>query len=132
MLDYFPLLLLSLVAIFWGITNALMKKCSEGIEKCERVSSSWIRNLWEELKFLIQNWPYLLTYGVNQCGSLIYYYALGYCDLSIAGPLTNTMTFVVTYFADGYFFGKDNNERNNYHRVGLVLICAGVLLCLSS
>lgn len=130
MLDHY--ILLPLVAILWGVTNALMKKCSEGIEKCESESHSWIRNFWEEIKFLIQNWKYLSTYGLNQCGSLLYYYALGFCDLSIAGPLTNTMTFVVTYFADGYFFERQSEESNKYHKVGLVLICTGILLCLAS
>jgi drug/metabolite transporter (DMT)-like permease len=133
MLDYFPAILLSLVAILWGTTNALMKKGAEGIERCSSPSNSSIRNFFQEIKFLAKNWKYLCSYGVNQIGSLIYYYSLGFCDLSIAGPLTNTMTFVVTYFADGYFFGKSSiSERNIYEKVGLCSICLGVLLCLSS
>jgi drug/metabolite transporter (DMT)-like permease len=131
MLDCFSALLLLVVATLWGTTNALMKKCSEGIEKCESQSASWIRNWFEEIKFIAKNWRYLSVYGVNQCGSLIYYYALGYCDLAIAGPLTNVMTFVVTYFADGYFF-KDNVKSNKYQKAGIVLICVGILICLSA
>lgn len=132
MIEFFAVFLLFVVALLWGTTNALMKKGAEGIERCSTPSTSWIRNLWEEIKFLVKNWKYLLSYGVNQLGSLIYYYALGYCDLSIAGPLTNTMTFVVTYFADGYLFGRADSERSIHQRIGLGFVCAGVLVCLSS
>lgn len=137
MVDVVSLVLLSLVAILWGTTNALMKTGVEGIEKCSEVNSSWFRNLWRELKFLVTNWRYVSSYGVNQLGSLIYYYALGYCDLSIAGPLTNTMTFVVTYFADGYFLKGRTEEvgyskGNIYRKAGLVCICAGILCCISA
>lgn len=136
MVDVLSLVLLSIVAILWGTTNALMKTGVEGIEKCGVPNSSWWRNIWEEIKFLVTNWRYVGPYGVNQLGSLIYYYALGYCDLSIAGPLTNTMTFVVTYFADGYFLkGSKSNKQDSgsvYKKAGLVCICAGIICCLCS
>lgn len=135
MVDVFSLVLLSLVAFLWGTTNALMKKGVEGIEKCSVPSSSWYRNLWEEIKFLVTNWRYLSSYGVNQLGSLIYYYSLGYCDLAIAGPLTNTLTFVVTYFADGYFLKESGQQEARadsifYKKAGLLCICAGIICCL--
>ncbi|ODN00815.1 Transmembrane protein [Orchesella cincta] len=132
MVDAFSLLLLSLVAILWGTTNALMKTGVEGIEKCGEKATSWYQRVWEEVKFLVTNWRYVSSYVVNQTGSLIFYYTLGYCDLSIAGPLTNTMTFVVTFFADGYFLKGRSDQRgsNLYQKAGLVLICAGVVCCL--
>lgn len=131
MVDVFSLVLLSLVAILWGTTNALMKKGVEGIEKCEVANASWLRNIWEEIKFLVTNWRYVGSYGINQLGSLIYYYTLGYCDLAIAGPLTNTMTFVVTYLSDGYFLGGSGQGGvNRYQKAGLFFICAGIVCCL--
>jgi len=129
--DIISVVLLSLVAIIWGITNALMKQGAEGIERCSSSSKSWARNLLEEIKFLLKNWKYLLFYGINQLGSLLYYYSLGYCDLAVAGPLTNTMTFIVTYVADNFMFGH-KNSNNTYEKVGLCCICLGILLCMSS
>ncbi|CAG7838504.1 unnamed protein product [Allacma fusca] len=120
-------LLLVVVAIIWGITNPMMKKGSEGIENC--TSSSAFRSFLMELKFLFLNWKYLMAYGLNQCGSLLYYYALGSCELMIAGPLTNTLTFVVTYLSGKLIFGE-KDESSFTKKLGLACICGGVTICL--
>lgn len=135
MIDIISFISLFIVALLWGCTNALMKKYSEGIEHLEQENTNQgqigkLYSLISEVKFLIKNWQYLLTYSVNQLGSLLFYFTLSYCDLSIASPLTNTLTFVVTFVADGYLFPKGESGYNIYNKVGLVCICGGVLCCL--
>lgn len=34
--------------------------------------------------------------AINLSGSVVYYYTLGHAELSMAVPITNAMTFVVT------------------------------------
>jgi len=129
-MDPFSVFLLILVSILWGFTNPLMKKGSEGIEKCTD-SSSWVKSFLNELSFLLVNWKYLSAFLLNQLGSMLYYYSLGQSALSIAGPLTNTLTFVFTYISGTVFFGeKDETENPRMKKCGLILICSGVFLCL--
>jgi len=132
-MDPWALLYIITVALIWGLTNPLMKKCSKGIETCASEgtsSSSWISSLFLELKFLFTNWQYCLAYLLNQCGSLLYYYTLGQVDLSIASPLTNTLTFIVTYLAGILLFGEKDEESNIEKKIGLTFVCSGVLLIM--
>jgi len=120
------MILLVFVAVLWGITNGLMKKYVKGIEKVEE--QNFLKNLLNEFLFIVYNWKYLLSFGANQMGSLLYYHALGQYDLSLASPLTNAMTLAFTYISDKVLFAEES-KQNIYEKVGLLFVCCGVLIC---
>lgn len=50
-------------------------------------------------------------------------------DLSIASPLTNTLTFIFTYISGILFFGE-KAEDSLEKKIGLSLVCFGVVLIM--
>ena len=115
------------VALVWGITNPLLKKGSVGIEKITRPGR--LRQLLAELKFLALRWQYLVPFLVNQTGSVLYYLTIGQADISLAVPITNSLTFLVTCVA-GRLMGEKPLSVWTY--CGLVLVLIGVICCIGS
>ncbi|KPP57823.1 hypothetical protein Z043_124413, partial [Scleropages formosus] len=54
---------------------------------------------------------YLVPFLLNQSGSLIYYLTLASADLSLAVPLTNSLTFLFTLLG-GALLGEDPERRS--------------------
>ncbi|XP_051174493.1 transmembrane protein 234 homolog [Leptopilina boulardi] len=118
------ILLLVLVAIFWGATNPFMKKGAVGIEKIK--ASSRLKQLIQETLFLFTNFKYLTPFVINQIGSVFYYFTLQRTDLSLAIPVSNSLTFLITAIT-GKFLGEGQIHRNTY--IGMLLILSGTTLC---
>ena len=115
------------VALVWGITNPLLKKGSVGIEKIKRPGK--LRQLLAELKFLTCRWQYTVPFAVNQIGSVLYYFSIGQADISLAVPITNSLSFLVTSIA-GRVMGERPPSSWTYYGLALVLI--GVACCIAS
>ncbi|XP_043278355.1 transmembrane protein 234 homolog [Venturia canescens] len=115
---------LVIVAILWGVTNPLLKKGATGIDdvKASSTSGKFLR----EVYFLVTNLKYMIPFLVNQCGSLLYVMTLQSADLSLAVPVTNSLTFVVTAMA-GWIFGEEKPHKNVY--IGILMIIAGTTIC---
>lgn len=116
---------LIIVAALWGGTNPLIKRGSQGIESIHH--SSPVKQFFAELWFLITNWRYLLPFVANQSGSVIYYITLGSADLSVAVPITNSLTFIFTAIS-GHLLGE--RIKSTKTLLGMVLVIAGVTVCL--
>lgn len=114
------------VAAMWGATNPFIKKGSSGIENVREDGKVW--QFLMELKFLITNWKYIVPFLVNQCGSVLYYLTLASAELSVAVPITNSLTFLFTIIS-GWFLGDKIRHWETY--VGMLLVLAGVALCVS-
>ena len=115
------------VAIVWGSTNPLMKKGSAGIENITHKNRIMQQML--EIKFLICKWQYVLAFLLNQSGSVLYYFTLSQSDISLAVPITNSMTFLVTGLV-GRLMGERLSSRWTY--VGMAMVLSGVALCVAS
>lgn len=115
------------VALLWGSTNPLMKKGSAGVEKI-RYQNRLVQ-LVMEIKFLALRWQYLLPFLINQSGSVLYYFTLSQADISLAVPITNSLTFLVTSLVSR-FMGERVNSNWTY--LGMVLVVSGVALCVLS
>lgn len=115
------------VAIIWGSTNPLMKKGSAGIEKITH-SNRLVQQILE-IKYLIFRWQYVLAFLLNQSGSVLYYFTLSQSDISLAVPITNSLTFTVTGLV-GRLMGEKLPSRWTYVGMGMVLL--GVALCVFS
>ncbi|KAH3697080.1 transmembrane protein 234 homolog [Dreissena polymorpha] len=116
---------LTSVAFLWGFTNPFIKKGSKGIESIKR--SSPIRQFLAELCFLLSNWRYLVPFLINQSGSVLYYITLASAELSLAVPITNSLTFIFTALS-GHMLGE---KVSSYKTVfGILLVSLGVILCV--
>ncbi|XP_053701301.1 transmembrane protein 234 isoform X1 [Synchiropus splendidus] len=120
-------LCLLLVSLLWGCTNPLMKSGSAGIESVN--APGRVSQFVAELKFLILNKKYLLPVLLNQAGSLLYFYTLSSADLSVAVPVSNSLTFVFTLLT-GKLLGEDLGGKGAV--AGMVLTMMGVTLCVIS
>lgn len=115
------------VAVLWGATNPLMKKGSAGIEKIS--CSSRVVQLVMEVKFLALRWQYAVPFLLNQSGSLLYYFTLSQADISLAVPIANSLTFLVTSLVSRLLGEK---IHSNWTYVGMLLVLCGVALCVAS
>ncbi|XP_033116512.1 transmembrane protein 234-like [Anneissia japonica] len=122
----YEILWLTFVAVLWGGTNPFIKKGGAGIEEIKERNA--IRQFLAELKFLFFNWKYLIPFLLNQCGSVLYYLTLATMDLSLAVPVTNSLTFLFT-LVSGKFLGEDVGGKETY--LGMLLVLSGVCLCMS-
>ena len=115
------------VALVWGITNPLLKKGSVGVENVR--SHGRLKQLLSELIFLALRWQYVVPFLINQTGSVLYYVTIGQADISLAVPITNSLTFLVTSVA-GRLMGEQSPTNTAY--LGVLLVLVGVALCIIS
>ncbi|KAG6802279.1 transmembrane protein [Apis mellifera caucasica] len=112
------------VAFIWGITNPFIKKGAKGLENVK--SFSKFGQFYEEFAFLITNLKYLVPFIINQSGSILYFLTLNKTDISLAIPVTNSLTFMVTAMT-GSILGEEKIHKNTY--IGMILILIGTILC---
>ena len=115
------------VALVWGITNPLLKKGSVGVENIR--CHGRLQQLISELIFLALRWHYVVPFLINQTGSVLYYVTIGQADISLAVPITNSLTFLVTSIA-GRLMGEQSPSNTTY--LGVLLVLFGVALCIVS
>ncbi|XP_072313756.1 transmembrane protein 234 [Eucyclogobius newberryi] len=127
MVSVVELLSLVLVSVLWGCTNPLLKRGTRGIERVARPSR--VAQLLAEFKFLLLNLSYIVPFLLNQSGSLIYYYTLSTTELSLAVPVTNSLTFLCTLIT-GRLLGEDFGGKNAV--AGMFLTMTGITLCVMS
>lgn len=117
---------LTFVAALWGGTNPLIKKAGKGVEKVK--SASAVGQFFAEIKFLILNWRYVAAVLLNQSGSVVFYLTLSSADISLAVPLTNSLTFMFTAISSRLLGEKIKKETY----IGVLLVAVGVALCIWS
>ncbi|XP_061699209.1 transmembrane protein 234 [Syngnathoides biaculeatus] len=127
MVTLVEVLSLLLVSVLWGCTNPFLKRASEGIEHVSK--SGKVAQLLAELKFLFLNVKYLVPFVLNQSGSLVYYYTLSTADLSLAVPVSNSLTFLWTILT-GKLLGEHFGGKQAL--AGMFLTMVGITLCIIS
>lgn len=124
-------LLILIISLLWGFTNPFLNKNSKGIEKISTPSpsssppspSSFFSSFFLETQWLLTNISFLLPFLLNQLGSIFYLALLGRMELSLAMPITNSLTFIMTSVATKWVEGgeeeeeeeKRNHKNNNKH-----------------
>ncbi|KAG7260009.1 hypothetical protein CRUP_029457 [Coryphaenoides rupestris] len=69
------------------------------------------------------------TEGIEHLGSLVYYFTLATTDLSLAVPLTNSLTFLLTVLT-GKMLGEEFGGKRAVG--GMLLTMTGLTLCIIS
>ncbi|XP_043524505.1 transmembrane protein 234 homolog isoform X3 [Frieseomelitta varia] len=115
---------LTVVAFLWGVTNPFIKKGARGLENVK--SSSRFGQFFKELAFLVTNLKYIIPFIINQSGSVLYFLTLSRADISLAIPVTNSLTFVITAMT-GWILGEEKIHKYTY--MGMILILIGTVLC---
>ncbi|CAG8651120.1 2413_t:CDS:2 [Ambispora leptoticha] len=118
-----------LVALCWGFTNPFIKNGSAGLENIRR--DTWVKQIVSEVWYLITKWQYIVPLLLNLSGSVVYYYTLGQAGqhLSLAVPITNSLTFIFTTLAAG-LLGEEIGTKETW--IGMSMVVVGVGLCVSS
>ncbi|KAI9505734.1 hypothetical protein BX070DRAFT_220630 [Coemansia spiralis] len=116
-----------LTALCWGFTNPFIKRGSEGIEKIKR--NGWLAQTLAETCFLFTNWKYVIPLAINLSGSAAYYYTLSAADITIAVPITNSLTLIFTILA-GVLVGEEMPTQKEL--LGMACVVSGVAMCVCS
>lgn len=118
-----------LVAICWGSTNPLIKLGSSGLDKVSaKYPEGGLKKWFAEIKYLFTKWQYVLPLLLNLSGSVVYYYTLGKSDMSLAVPITNSLTFIFSLLT-GLCLGEKIGGKDAWLGMGLVVV--GVAICVS-
>ncbi|KAF4659230.1 hypothetical protein FOL47_007674 [Perkinsus chesapeaki] len=117
-----------LVGFLWGATTPFLKEASgDSLSKEELKLPKW-RQIVISLWHLLLRWKFLLAYGINQAGSIGYYYLLGSHDLSVAVPAANSLSFGFTALTEALCLNRTLPDK--YTVIGSGLILFGVFLCM--
>ncbi|XP_062535481.1 transmembrane protein 234 homolog [Armigeres subalbatus] len=122
--DPVSLLMIVVVALFWGATNPFIRRGSLGYNNLK--SATKCGQLWLEVKFLVSRWQYLLPLALNQLGSVVYVFALQRAELSLVVPMANSLTFVFTAIT-ARLLGEQGASWKTY--TGMMLVIAGTGIC---
>lgn len=126
-----------IVAALWGCTNpflargAASRPAARNQENASAASISTFRKWIPKCMHSLLNFCYLsvlLPYIINQCGSILYYYLLASCNLSVVVPCCNALSLAFA-LGTSYILG----ERVNYPLraiLGSVLVTLGVAICM--
>eukprot|EP01031_Cornospumella_fuschlensis_P024856 gene24856-30033_t len=122
-----------LVSVLWGCSNPFIKHGqvlqNRSILLDEDPQKKTNKGLFSSIKNMIQNKTILIPFIVNQSGSLVFYMLLSSEPVSVASPVVNSLTFVVTAVTSYVLF----NEVVRYPSmliIGSVLILVGTSLCM--
>lgn len=117
------------VGFLWGVTNPLIKRGSVGIQTNTKNTNNKFYQIILELKFLILRWQYIVPFLLNQCGSLLYVYALQDSDISLAVPIAQSCTFLFTTITAICLREQMPNKLSLF---GIALMSIGINICIFS
>ena len=117
--------LLLFTALLWGGTNPFLKRGVEGLSSVDKKFSSSFLQMAYELFWLLTRWRYTLPFAINQLGSVLFFYCLASLEVSVASPVVNGLTFLVTALVSGLIGEKPLTKRSLQ---GTVLVAIGCFL----
>ncbi|RUS20169.1 regulator of chromosome condensation 1/beta-lactamase-inhibitor protein II [Endogone sp. FLAS-F59071] len=107
------------VALCWGSTNPFIKLGSRGLDQVSaRYPEGGLKRSLAEFVYLFTRWQYVLPLALNLS------------DLSLAVPITNSLTFIFTMLAGVLVGEKINGDLDTL--AGMAMVVAGVGLCVNS
>ena len=102
------------VGIIWGTTNAFMERgttqeaeggcCSGG--SCSHSKGCSEKSVLKETGSMFARLTFLIPFIINQLGSILNNFVVAASDLSIAVPVVNCITFIVTFISSRVLKGQ--------------------------
>lgn len=127
----------TLVAICWGFSNPFIKFAQANRLKDEEEDDEESsitkdhKSIFAGIKRLFSDKNMLIPFIFNQSGSAVFYYMLRTEPISIASPVVNALTFLITAVTSYAIF----NEVVRHPLllvIGTVFIITGTSLCMVS
>ena len=118
---------LVLTALLWGGTNPFLKQGVVGLSNVEKKFTNSFLQMTYELLWLLTRWRYTIPFGINQLGSVLYVYCLASIEVSVASPIVNGLTFMITALVSGMVGEKALTKR---FLQGTVLVVIGCYLMM--
>lgn len=110
-----------IVSTLWGGTNPFIRQASTCLKDVKHKS-----NFITEIVHLFKNWKYTLPFLLNQSGSVFYNILVAKLDLSVAVPVVNSLTFLITILV-GMLLNEPITKKKVF---GSLLVISGVSLCV--
>ena len=118
-LGFVDILPMFVVSLFWGGTNPFIEKYTHIDEKEFDATDFSASSLFKILK----RWKFLMFYGINQIGSLLYGYLLGVYPEQFSLISANALTVVVTFVTESILKKKPLKIKQVS---GVLLIIGGI------
>jgi multidrug transporter EmrE-like cation transporter len=134
------------VGLLWGCTNPFIKHAQTdtadrpgaaetggegGNDKESSSSAASSTSMIATLKTLFTKPRVMVPFVINQSGSLVYYVLLSQEPISIAAPVCNSLTFIITAVT-GYYVLGEPVQSPSLLILGIVLVLIGISICISS
>jgi multidrug transporter EmrE-like cation transporter len=117
-------------ALTWGVTNPFIKRAS--MHSISQQPSTKEKTFFSNLYSLFTSWRYILVQLINWSGSVLFLVALGKTDITIAVPITNSLTFVFTELTDTWILKSQERKDKVGLYFGIVLVLIGIAICQRS
>ena len=117
MTETFASVALIVAGIIWGVTNsALDFKVAKKMEPKKGESL---------ILHLLKNWKFLIIFGLNQIGSVMFVYFIRYVEMAKGSTIANGISLLVSYLIELYYGMVKVSFKGV---VGILLIIGGLYL----
>ena len=118
-LTFTDILPMFVVSLFWGVTNPFIEKYTHTDEQDFNATDFSVSSLLK----ILSRWRFLLSYGVNQIGSVYYGYLLGIYPEQFSLISANALTVVVTFIAESILKKRPLKAKQV---CGILMIIGGI------
>eukprot|EP00474_Spongospora_subterranea_P010011 CRZ10469.1 hypothetical protein [Spongospora subterranea] len=119
------LMAMIMTGILWGCTNPFLNQKGTSPAKTQ----TGVNNRLWDLFGIFLNWKFILPYGINQLGSVLYVYTLKNSDISMALPVCNALALSFTALT-GRIIGERPLSPEGI--LGVITTMIGVSICFYS
>ena len=129
----FNSLLYFLVGIAWGCTNPFIKRAEEKLNSSSHGRDKQVvqsQTLASRLMVSVMNPAMWIPYGMNQCGSLIFWFLSAREPVQRAAPVCNTLAFIFTAATAHLVLGEEVRRPLIFY-AGVLLVGTGVFVILA-
>ena len=121
-----------LVGLTWGCTNPFLKRAHEESVRVSKQAATKPKQGWRARVWgVVTNPALLLPYGLNQCGSFLFYFLSAVEPVQRAAPVCNTLTFVLTAVTAHFALGEEVQQPFLFYS-GVLLVSCGVAVILAA
>ena len=127
------------VGIVWGATNAFMEIGAQDDEKAKAAAEKDGQNELKEGVKMFTKLAFLVPFLINQTASILNNFLVAKSDLSLAVPIVNCITFIMTFITARLIKKYQARQQgkagpsllDSKFFLGSLLIMAGLYFCIN-